>query len=99
MMMMIIIIIITIIILIPLLTFSFDIIFWTDTDIKQIYRKTHKLLTNARVHHPKAAIERLILLRTYRLRGLIDISNLLNKQKTILKEYFIEKIHLYYIMQ
>ena len=67
----------------PLTTFSFGIIYWTDTDIKQIQRKTDKLLTNATVHHTKAATERLILSRTY--------SNLLNKQETVLKEYFIEK--------
>jgi hypothetical protein len=67
-----------------------------------IQRKTIKLLTSGIFHHPKAAFEMLTLPRTYRGRGLIDINNLLNKQK---KKLFLksalskEEIHFYYIVQ
>jgi hypothetical protein len=54
---------------------------WTEMDVTRILRKTIKLLTSARFHHPKAAFEMLTLPRTYRGRGLIYINNLLNKQK------------------
>ena len=68
-------------------------IHWTETDINNIQRKTHKILTNARFHHPKAAIERLYLPRTKGGRGLIDLKSLMNKQKILLREYFIDKQH------
>lgn len=75
-----------------LLTYPFHIIHWTERDITGIQRKTIKLLTSAIFHHPKAAFQMLTLLRTYRGRGLIDINNLLNKQKkTILKECVIKR--------
>lgn len=76
---------------VPTLGYSFGVIRWTETDIDDIQRKTRKLLTECRYHHPKSAIERLTLPRHLGGRGLIDLSNFQNKQKTNLKQYFISR--------
>jgi Tfp pilus assembly protein PilO len=56
-----IIIIIIIIIAVPVLTYSFGIINWRLEEIKQIDRKTRKMLTMYKIHHPKADIDRLYM--------------------------------------
>lgn len=76
---------------IPLLSYTFGIIHWTATDINNIKRKTSKILSEYRYHHKNSAVERLTLPRYEGGRGLVDISNLLNNQKTLLKEYFLNK--------
>lgn len=76
---------------IPLLVYTFGIINWTSTDIQDIKRKTNKILTNYRYHHIHSATERLPLPRAHGGRGLIDIANLLNRQKNSLKQYFKQK--------
>jgi hypothetical protein len=55
---------------VPLLTYSFGII---DMGKKGIQRKTNKLITSARFHHPEVATERLTLPRPYGGRGLIPV--------------------------
>lgn len=76
---------------IPLLAYSFGVIDWTDTDIRGIQRKTSRILTNARLHHPKSAVERLTLPRSEGGRGITDIRSLLLEQKKLLREYFIQR--------
>jgi hypothetical protein len=44
---------------VPVLRHSFDIINWRLYEVKQIDRKTRKMLTMYRMHHPKADIHRL----------------------------------------
>jgi hypothetical protein len=70
-------------------------------DITEIQRKTIKLLTSAIFHHPNAAFEMLSLPRTYGGRGLIDINNLLNKQKKLYLKSALSKdeLHFYYKVQ
>jgi len=41
------------------LSYSFGIINWRTEEIKKIDRKTRKMLTKYKMHHPKADIDRL----------------------------------------
>ncbi|XP_067017791.1 uncharacterized protein [Acropora muricata] len=54
-------------------TYSFNIINWTAEDIKNLDRKTRKLLTKERMHHPKSDVDRIYLPRSLGGRGLIQI--------------------------
>ena len=58
---------------IPVVTYSFNIINWTAQDIKNLDRKTRKLLTKDRMHHPKSDIDRMYLPRSSGGRGLMQI--------------------------
>jgi len=58
---------------IPVVTYSFNIINWTLEDIRNLDRKTRKLLTKERMHHPKSDIDRMYLPRSTGGRGLIQI--------------------------
>ena len=73
---------------IPLLTYSFGVINWTQTDIDNIERKVRTTLTKYRYHHPKSAIERVTLPREKGGRGIIDINNLMWKQIDELRHWF-----------
>jgi hypothetical protein len=46
---------------VPVLRYSFGIINWRIEEIKQTDRKTRKMLTTYRMHHPKADIHRLYI--------------------------------------
>ena len=58
---------------VPVVTYSFNIINWTTEDLKKSDRKTRKLLTMEKMHHPKEDIDRLYLPRVSDGRGLIQI--------------------------
>ena len=58
---------------VPVVTYSFNIINWNIEDLKKMDRKTRKLLTIGKMHHPKAEKDRLYLPRKYGGRGLIQI--------------------------
>ena len=58
---------------VPVVSYSFNIINWTLEDLRRLDRKTRKLLTTAKMHHPKADVNRLYLPRTSGGRGLIQI--------------------------
>ena len=58
---------------VPVVTHSFNIINWTIADIDRLHRKTRKLLTIHRMHHPKADVHRIYLPRKEGGRGLIQI--------------------------
>ena len=47
----------------PVLAYSFHIVDWKMEEIRQLDRKTGKLLTLQRMHHPKADMDRMYLLR------------------------------------
>lgn len=76
---------------IPLLNYTFGIIKWTQTELKDIQTQTNVLMTRHRIHHPKSAIERTTLKRKDGGRGLIDIVNMHNKSIIKLREYFHQK--------
>ncbi|KAL0840474.1 hypothetical protein ABMA28_015720 [Loxostege sticticalis] len=73
---------------VPILTYSFGIINWTKTDLKNIQRIINTTLTKHRKHHPRACIQRQTLPRNEGGRGIIDIQNLHNKQISTLRSYF-----------
>lgn len=76
---------------VPILTYSFGVIKWTKTELKQLEIKTRTILTQNRHHHPKSAIERVCLSRKEGGRGLIDITQLHNKQVNAMKVFFYSK--------
>jgi hypothetical protein len=64
---------------------------WTPTDLENLQTKMRTLLTRYRFHHPRAAKERLTLLRQMGCRGLIDITRLHNKQVQLLQTHSLNK--------
>ena len=49
---------------IPVVTYSLNIINWTAQDMRNLDRKTRKLLTKGRMHHPKSDVDRTYLPRS-----------------------------------
>ncbi|CAH2094088.1 unnamed protein product [Euphydryas editha] len=76
---------------IPTLTYSFGIINWTKTELKNLQRMINTSMTKHRKHHPRSCVQRLTLPRKEGGRGIIDITNLHNKQITTLRKYFHSK--------
>ena len=58
---------------IPVVTYSFTIINWTAQDIKNLDRKTRKVITKERMHHAKSDVDRMYLARSSGGRGLMQI--------------------------
>jgi hypothetical protein len=58
---------------VPVLRYSFGIVNWRIEVIKQIDRKTRKMLTTYKMHHPKADIDRLYVKRKEGERGLVQV--------------------------
>ncbi|CAH2018627.1 unnamed protein product [Acanthoscelides obtectus] len=63
---------------IPIMQYSFGIINWTLDDIRQMDRKTRKLMTTHNILHPKADIDRLYVPRKKGGRGLKQIEETYN---------------------
>jgi hypothetical protein len=59
--------------MVPVLRYSFGIINWRIEEIKQIDRKTRKMLTMYKIHHPEADIDRLHVKRKEGGRGLVQV--------------------------
>jgi hypothetical protein len=57
---------------VPVLRYSFGIINWRIEEIKQIDRKTRKMLTVYKMHYPKADIDRLYVKGKGGGRGLVQ---------------------------
>ena len=45
----------------PVVTYSFNIVDWKMEEIRKLDRKTRKLLTMERMHHPRADVDRMYL--------------------------------------
>lgn len=73
---------------IPVLTYSFGIIKWTQTELESLDRLCRTSCTKYRIHHPRSAVERMYLPRKKGGRGLINITNLHNNQVNNLFQYF-----------
>jgi hypothetical protein len=58
---------------VPVLWYSFGAINWRMEKIKQIDRKTSKMLTMHKMHHPKADIDTLYVKRKEGGRGLVQV--------------------------
>ena len=57
----------------PVVTYSFNIVDWKIKEIRKLDRKTRKLLTMERMHHPRADVDRMYLPRNKSGRGLIQL--------------------------
>lgn len=73
---------------IPILTYSFGLIMWSDTELESIHRKIRTTLTRHGQHHPQAAVERVILSRTLGGQGLVNIPNQHYSQIGKLRDFF-----------
>lgn len=73
------------------LTYSFGVIKWTDTELEELDTKTRKEFRKARGHHPQSAIERFHLPRNQGGRGIPNIYRRHYSQIGNLREYFLEK--------
>jgi hypothetical protein len=60
---------------------------WRTEDIKKIDRKTRKILTMYKVHHPKADIDRLYVKRKEGGRGLVQVEAAYKAEITSIAEY------------
>jgi len=72
---------------VPVLRYNFGIINWRTEDIKIIDRKTRKILTMYKVHHPKADIDRLYVKRKEGGRGLVQVEAAYKAEITNIAEY------------
>ena len=59
----------------PVVTYSFNIVDWKMEEIRKLDRKTRKLLTMERMHHPRADVDRMYLPRNKGGRGLIQLES------------------------
>lgn len=73
---------------VPVLTYSFGILKYSDTDLNELDRMTRTTFTKFRIHHPKSAIQRLYLSREEGGRGLINIYQLCRSQENNMRLYF-----------
>lgn len=70
---------------IPVLTYSFGVLKYSDVDLDELNRMSRRLLTKFRCHHPKSAVERVFLPRNEGGRGLVNIHEMCRKQEKNLK--------------
>lgn len=73
---------------IPILTYSFGIINWSQSDLIKHQRIINTSMTKQRKHHPRSCTQRLTLPKIEGGRGIIHIKNLHNKQITTLRSFF-----------
>jgi hypothetical protein len=72
---------------VPVFRYSFGIINWRLEEIKQIDRKTIKMLTMHKMHHPKADIDRLYVKRKEGGRGLVQVEAAYKAETINIAEY------------
>jgi hypothetical protein len=76
---------------IPVLTFSFGIVKWTPADLESLQIRTRALLARYRIHHPRAAKERLTLPRHIGGKGMTNVTRLHDQQVKLLQTYILNK--------
>ena len=78
---------------VPVVTYSFNIIDWKLSEIKKLDTKTRKLLTMDKMHHPRADVDRLYLLRARSGEALPMWSYLTRLYTTISLTAYLNYIH------
>ncbi|RVE44451.1 hypothetical protein evm_010855 [Chilo suppressalis] len=73
----------------PLFTYSFGILRWTQTELDTLDRKVRQLLTVHRMLHPRSSVMRLYIPRKCGGRGLLNAKNLHNREVCSLRNYFL----------
>jgi hypothetical protein len=72
---------------VPVLRYTFGIISWRIEEIKKIDRKTRKMLTMYKMHHPKADIDRLLVKRKEGGRRLVQVEEVYKTEIINIAEY------------
>jgi hypothetical protein len=80
---------------VPVLRYSFGVINWRTEEIKKIGRKTRKMLTMYKMHHPKADIDRLHVKRKEGGRGLEQVEAAYKEEIINIAEYLNTKAKRY----
>ena len=65
---------------IPVVSYTGGIIDWTTNELKELDRKTRKLLTIHKALHPKAGVDRLYVSRKMGGRGLKKIKHVIERE-------------------
>ena len=73
---------------IPVLTYSFGVIEWNNTELENLERQIRVKMTRNRILHPKSAIERLILPRNEGGRGILNLKWSRDKQVANIRNFF-----------
>lgn len=64
---------------IPLISYTFGSVKWNVEELLEVDRKTRRIMTEARSHHPTASVQRLYISRALGGRGLLGAENLHNQ--------------------
>lgn len=73
---------------IPVLTYSFGVVKWSNTDLEDLDRLTRRQLTKFRNLHTNSSVYRLYVSRRMGGRGLLNIKDLCLKQKNDMRQRF-----------
>lgn len=76
---------------IPVLTYSFGVLKWSETELEELNRLNRTKLTQYRKHHPKSCLQRVTINRNEGGRGLTDITTLHQGQIINLQKFFHSK--------
>lgn len=77
----------------PVISYGFGIINWKASEIQKLDRKTRKMLTLNKLHHPKADVERLYLPRCEGGRGMCNIEDTYKQTVVGLAKYLEIKVN------
>lgn len=72
----------------PLLTYSFGILRWTQVELDALDRSVRQRLTSHRMLHPRSSVMRLYIPRKLGGRGFLNVKNLHNREVCSLRDYF-----------
>ena len=72
---------------VPTFQYSADIVEWTKEEVKEMDRKTRKIITMYGELHPRSNVERLYLPRNEGSRGLVSIEDCVNDERGNLELY------------
>lgn len=75
----------------PTITYSFGILTWSTTELKEMDRAIRSLLTQSGVHHPHSSVIRLYLPRHQGGRGLLSLEDVHKENIKSLRKYFLER--------
>ena len=76
---------------VPVLTYTFGIVRWTQTDLDDLERNIRTMLTANKMLHPNSAIERQSLPRNVGGRGITNLAELHARQINNIKKYFMRR--------
>ncbi|XP_045482803.1 uncharacterized protein LOC123686614 [Harmonia axyridis] len=76
---------------VPCISYSFGVIKWFNTELKDIDQKVRALLTKHGIHHPHASVNRLYVPRHEGGRGLQNLEMIHDRTVRDTREYFLNK--------